>query len=301
MMKKAIILTITGLLCAVSIAEGVFEDRSVTDTISGPTLLMDYRDGGPGNPVDTFMYFVPLVAPTAMDVYTDPNTTLNARIISRTSKETDGEFTTVCTFEIRGSGLYEASFEPTEMIAFNLEGNMKPRTLHNLLRSIRVDGPMQGSLEVSGTIQNAQRQVNRVQMRFDLNGKSPVTAHLYDVKSDGKACLFENRFNEQRTRIDSLSFARGGNPPRMITEVGAIAGEKQKEGFFAAVKAMLANWFLPPLPIATVGNETMINFGMALDATQPEFTFPYARNLRQSLSAMLAKKDTPPQGMQSVQ
>jgi hypothetical protein len=187
------------------------------------------------------------------------------------------------------------------MIAFNLEGNTKPRTLRNLLRSIRVDGPMQGSLEVSGTIQNSQRYVNRVQIRFDLDGKSPVAAHLYDVKSDGKTCLFENRFHEQIARIDSLSFVRGGNPPRMITEVGAVAGEKQEEGFFAAVKAMLANWFLPPLPIATVGNETMMNFGMALDTTQPAFTFPYAQNLRQSLSTLLARKDTTLQEMQQLQ
>lgn len=300
-MKKAIILTIAGLLCVVSTVLGVCGDCPGADKTSGPTLLIDYQDGGPGNPVDTFMYFVPLVAPTAMDVYTDPNTTLNARIISRTSKESDSEFTTVCTFEIRGSGVYEAFFEPTEMIAFNLEGNTKPRTLHNLLRSIRVDGPMRGSLEVFGTIQDTQRQVNKVQLRFDLDGKSPVAAHLYDVKSDGKTCLFENRFHEQLARIDSLSFVRGGNPPRMTTEVGAVAGEKQKEGFFAAFKAMLANWFLPPLPIAAVGNETMMNFGMALDTTQPAFTFPYAQNLRQSLSTLLARKDTTPREMQQIQ
>jgi hypothetical protein len=300
-MKKAIILIIAGLLCLVSGVFGVCGDCPGVDKTSGPTLLIDYRDGGPGNPVDTFMYFVPLVAPTAMDVYTDPNTTLNARIISRTSKESDSGFTTVCTFEIRGSGVYEAFFEPTEMIAFNLEGNTKPRTLHNLLRSIRVDGPMRGSLEVSGTIQDTQRQVNRVQVRFDLDGKSPVAAHLYDVKYDGKLCSFESRFHEQLARIDSLSFVRGGNPPRMTTEVGAVAGEKQKEGFFAAVKAMLANWFLPPLPIATVGNETMMNFGMALDTTQPAFTFPYAQNLRQSLSILLARKDTTPQEMRQIQ
>jgi hypothetical protein len=87
----------------------------------------------------------------------------------------------------------------------------------------------------------------------------------------------------------------------MTTEVGAVAGEKQKEGFVAAFKAMLANWFLPPLPIAAVGNETMMNFGMALDSTQPAFTFPYAQNLRQSLSILLAKKDTPPQDIQTLQ
>jgi hypothetical protein len=291
-MKKGLILFITGLLCAGLSAYGICTDCPETFEPSGPTLLIDYKDGGQGNPVDIFMYFVPLVAPTTMDVYTDPNTTLNARIISRTSKESSSRFTTTCIFEVRGKGVYEAFFEPTEMIAFNLEGNTAPRTLHNLLRSIRVDGPMRGFLEVTGTIQNHQRQVKQVQVRFDLAGKSPVTAHLYDVKCDGKNCFFENRLHEQVARIDSLRFVRGGNPPRMITEVGSVAGEKQKEGILAAFKAILANWLLPPLPITTVGNETMMSFGTALDATQSTFTFPYAQNLRQSLSALLAQKNS---------
>jgi hypothetical protein len=300
-MKKAIILIITGLFCATLSAYGVCADCPGKDRTSGPTLSIEYKDGGQGNPVDTFMYFVPLVAPTTMDVYTDPNTTLNARIISRTSKESASKFTTTCIFEIRGSGVYEAFFEPTEMIAFNLEGDTKPRTLSHLLRSIRVDGPMYGTLEVCGVIQNGRRQVEQIQIRFDGAGNSPVTAHLYDIKYDGKNCSFENRFHEQRARIDSLQFVRGGNPPRMITEIGAVAGENQKEGFMAAVKAMLANWFLPPLPISIVGNETMMNFGLALDSTQPAFTFPYAQKLRQSLSTLLAQKDTPPQESRQIQ
>jgi hypothetical protein len=299
-MRKAFILFIAGLFCAVPIAFGVCSDCP-EKSVSGPTMVLDYKDGGQGNPVDTFMYFLPLVAPTMIDVYTDPNTTLNTRILSRTSKDSGSKFTTICTFEVRGEGLYEAFFDSREMIEFNLEGDTSPRTLHKLLRSIRVDGPMRGQIEVSGTIKDQQRQVEQFKMRFDLAGKSPVTVHLYDVKHDGKTCLFENRFNEQLARIDSLIFVRGGNPPRMTPQIGAVAGEQQKEGFFAEFKAMLANWFLPPLPIAAIGNETMMKFGAALDATEPKFTFPYAEKLRQSLSILLAKKDVPPQESQQVQ
>jgi hypothetical protein len=300
MMKKALILFITGLFCVVHIAFGVCADCP-ENTVSGPTMVLEYQDGGRGNPVDTFMYFLPLVAPTTIDVYTDPNTTLNTRILSRTSKDSGSKFTTTCTFEVRGEGLYEAFFDPTEMIAFNLEGNTSPRTLHKLLRSIRVDGTMRGEINVFGTIQDGRRQVEQFQIRFNLAGKSPVTVHLYDVKNDGKICLFENRFNEQLARIDSLSFVRGGNPPRMTPQIGAVAGEKQKEGFLSEFKAMLANLFLPPLPIAAVGNETMMKFGAALDATEPSFTFPYAEKLRQSLSILLAQKDIPPQEIQKIQ
>jgi hypothetical protein len=299
-MRKALILFIAGLFCAVSIALGACSDCH-EKAVSGPTMVLEYKDGGQGNPVDTFMYFLPLVAPTMIDVYTDPNTTLNTRIISRTSKDSRSKFTTTCTFEVSGDGLYEAFFDAKEMIAFNLENDTSARTLHKLLRSIRVDGPMRGEINVSGTIQDGRRQVEQFQMRFNLAGKSPVTVHLYDVKSDGKACLFENRFNEQLARIDSLIFVRGGNPPRMTPEIGAVAGEEQKEGFFSEFKAMLANWFLPPLPIAAIGNDTMMKFGAALDATESTFTFPYAEKLRQSLSILLAQKDIQPQETQQIQ
>jgi hypothetical protein len=300
MMKKSSILIIAGLFCTVPVVLGVCTDCP-EKAISGPTMLLEYKDGGQGNPVGTFMYFLPLVAPTMIDVYTDPNTTLNTRILSRVSKDSGSKFTTTCAFEVRGEGLYEAFFDAKEMIAFNLEGDYSPRTLHKLLRSIRVDGTMRGEIEVSGTIEDGHRQVEQFEIRFNLAGKSPVTVHLYDVKSDGKTCLFENRFNEQLARIDSLKFVRGGNPPKMTPQIGAVAGEEQKEGFLAQFKAMLANWFLPPLPIAAIGNETMMNFGAALEATEPTFTFPYAEKLRQSLSILLAQKDIPPQETRKIQ
>jgi hypothetical protein len=67
MMKKALILFITGLFCVVHIAFGVCADCP-ENTVSGPTMVLEYQDGGRGNPVDTFMYFLPLVAPTTIDV-----------------------------------------------------------------------------------------------------------------------------------------------------------------------------------------------------------------------------------------
>jgi hypothetical protein len=87
----------------------------------------------------------------------------------------------------------------------------------------------------------------------------------------------------------------------MTPEIGAVAGEEQKEGLVSAFKAILANWFLPPLPIAAIGNETMMKFGAALDATESTFTFPHAEKLRQSLSILLAQKDIPPQESQRIQ
>jgi len=286
-MRKGLLVFLIGCLGGLCSAE-CSDCRPASS--SGPTMQMEYNSEGLGNGVDVFMYFVPLVAPTSVDVYKDPNTTLNAKIISRTSDDKKNSFVTKCVFEITGSGVYETFFDPNEMISFNAKHSNKPKMMRNMLKSIRMDGPLVGLLEISGTIKDNKRQVNNVSVRFDMNGKSSVTAHLYDIKKTKEGFLYSNRSNEQVARINALTFARGGNPPQMGAEVSSIAGEKDSEGFFSAFKAMIANWFIPPMPITDVGSETMMNFGLALDSTQSSFTFPFAENLRQSLSLLVAQK-----------
>jgi len=285
-MVKRFSIVFCGLVLA-GITLGVGIDCS--DKAMGPTLKIEYSDNGQGNDVDAFMYFIPLIMPTSVSVYTDPNTTLNAKVISRISKETSSTFTTTCIFQVCGHGIYEALADPNEIIAFSSKGVPNDKILRNLLRSIRVDGPMRGSLVISGSIKNHQRQVNTFQVRFDLDGKSPVAVHLFEVKPVKGKHLYEDRCNEQIARINALSFTRGIKPPTMEAEVSSIAGSNAKEGFIASLKAMVANWFLPPVPITVIGNQTMLDFGTALDTTQTAFTFPYAENLHQSVKTLLAK------------
>jgi hypothetical protein len=285
-MIKRFFIVFSGLVLA-GVSLGIDTECSIKAT--GPTLKMEYSNQGQGNDVDAFMYFIPLIMPTSISVYTDPNTTLNAKIISRTSKGTSSTFTTTCIFEVCGQGIYEALADPNEIIAFSSKNEPKDKILRNQLHSIRVDGPMRGSLVISGCIKGAQRQVDTLQIRFDLDGKSPVAATLFEVKPvDGKY-NYEDRFNEQIARINTLSFTRGSNPPTMEAEVSSIARSNAKEGFIASLKAMVANWFLPPVPVTVIGNQTMLDFGAALDSTQTAFTFPYAENLRQSVKTLLAK------------
>jgi len=286
-MRKGLLALLLGFLGGLCLATCMDCEPA---TSSGPTLHMAYISDGLGNGVDVFMYFVPLVAPTSVDAYKDPNTTLNAKIISRTSEDKKNSFVTKCVFEITGSGVYEIFFDPNEMIAFNAKHSNKPKVMRNMLKSIRMDGPLVGLLEISGTIKNNTRQVNNVSVRFDMDGKSSVTAHLYDIKKTQEGFLYQNRSNEQIARINALTFTRGGNPPQMGAEVSSIAGQADSEGFFSAFKAMIANWFIPPMPITDIGSETMMNFGLALDSTQSTFTFPFAENLRQSLSLLVAQK-----------
>jgi hypothetical protein len=47
------------------------------------------------------------------------------------------------------------------------------------------------------------------------------------------------------------------------------------------VKATIANFLLNPPTVSRVGNETMLNFGLALMKKQTSFTFPKATNLRE--------------------
>lgn len=263
--------------------------QAAEQALVGPTLQIEYTEKGQGNNVDAFMYFIPLIMPTTVDVYTDPNTTLNARIISRTSEETATEFTTTCFFQVCGKGVYEAMAEPNEIIAFSSKGEHKDKILRNLLRSIRVDGPMRGSLVVSGSIKDNRRQVDTLDIRFDLDGKSPVAVHLFEIKPIDGAYHYENRCNEQIARINALTFTRGKTPPLMDAEVSSIAKAEENEGFLASLKAMVANWFLPPVQITPIGNQTMMDFGTALDLTQTAFTFPHAENLRQNIKTLLAK------------
>jgi hypothetical protein len=250
---------------------------------------MEYNNSGLGNDVDAFMYFIPLIMPTTVDVYTDPSTTLNAKIISRSSKQTATAFTTTCLFQVCGQGVYEAMAEPNEIITFSSKGHPKDKILRNQLRSIRVDGPMRGSLVISGTIKDGKHRVDAFDIRFDLDGKSPVAVHLFEVEPIDGVYHFENRSNEQVARINALTFTRGNTPPMMEAEVSSIAKAHGKEGFLASLKAMVANWFLPPVQITPIGNQTMMDFGMALDSTQNAFTFPHAENLRQNIKVLLAK------------
>jgi hypothetical protein len=54
---------------------------------AGPTLHFDYGNGGPlENPLDKFMYFVPLISPDPIAVSTNAGNTQSARVVQPRSK-----------------------------------------------------------------------------------------------------------------------------------------------------------------------------------------------------------------------
>jgi nucleoside 2-deoxyribosyltransferase len=49
-----------------------------------------------------------------------------------------------------------------------------------------------------------------------------------------------------------------------------------------SVKAVIANLLINPPQITKLGNDTMLNFGYAMQKQKPTFTFPKAKNLREN-------------------
>jgi hypothetical protein len=51
---------------------------------------------------------------------------------------------------------------------------------------------------------------------------------------------------------------------------------------FAVLKGIIANMFIRPPKVTELGNETMLNFGLSLLEQKSTFTFPEAKNIKES-------------------
>jgi hypothetical protein len=71
----------------------------------------------------------------------------------------------------------------------------------------------------------------------------------------------------------------------MGIKVASINKAAKPNGIFGGIKGSIANWFLSPPKVAKIGNDTMLNFGDALLKEKPAFTFPKAKNIRQTTTA----------------
>src|ERR1039458_9472369 len=81
---------------------------------TGPTLQFDYGNGRPlDNPLNKFMYFVPLISPEQVSVLTDAGNTQCARVVSFTCRTNGAAFHVACEFDFAGDGLQQRSEEHT--------------------------------------------------------------------------------------------------------------------------------------------------------------------------------------------
>jgi len=247
----------------------------------GPTVLLDCNSiGNLRNSTPDFMYFVPLISPVKVTTETSANNAQRSGLISCFRQSTEESFYVSCEFEMRGTGSHKTIFDSVGMIARNTPNIEPGDNLKNILGYIKFDGEGFGWIEMQGKISNGKPSVTQVHVHFNgREGKSPVTVGLYSVKSVNGKYEYANRYNQIVARVDQLIFTESTACPKMGIEISSLYREGGNNGFWGRVKAAIANYFIKPLEIDALGNDTMLTFGQALYDSELLFTFPIAKNL----------------------
>jgi hypothetical protein len=249
---------------------------------AGPTLRLDYEPGkSGGNPVGSFMYFVPLISPDPVTMLASPGSTQAARVTSAKRRSTAHSFATTCEFEFSGQGSQESSFDLSKQIRRRERRLKEGHPMRRQLSAITVEGVGHGTVDVEGTVTNGVQTVTEVRLRFNARGRSPVSVCLCDIH------YLEGEFrqtNEMVAQVNSLTFRRKPGPPKMEVTVGSVkkkgAGKNLWQGITGGIKGLAANLLIDPLTVEATGHRAMLDFGQALVAGAPTFTFPRAKNLR---------------------
>ncbi|MEJ0089196.1 MAG: hypothetical protein WDM80_05520 [Limisphaerales bacterium] len=250
---------------------------------TGPTLEFDYGHGEPhSNSVDKFMYFVPLISPESVSVFTNAGNTQCVRVLLSVCRTNAQTFSATCEFEFSGAGSQQNVFDHTNAIRKHLKELSAGGTLKRQLASINVTGTGSGSIEIAGMFTNGQPVVNMLELRFNRRGSaSPVTINLQDIVfQDGVA----RAKNEMVARVNALTFHRTTGTPKMEVSLASLkrkdAGNGLWQNFVGSLKGATVNLFLPPLTVEREGQQAMLDFGLALAMKKPAFTFPPASRLK---------------------
>jgi len=255
---------------------------AATNAATGPTIRLDYgRDQSPGNPVASFMYFVPLISPEPVSSSTSPGSTQTARVLSARRKGTVHSFVVTCEFEFTGNGSQQSIMDLAPTIRRYERELRAGGSTGRLLSSIAVNGSGSGTVEVEGTVSNNVETVREVRLRFNAHHKtSPVSIGLCEIRyRKGEF----RRLNEIVARVNTLTFRRGPGPPKMEVTVASVKNKAAGDGLWqnlrASVKGLAANLLIDPLTVEAVGHQAMLDFGGALTLGAATFTFPRATNL----------------------
>jgi hypothetical protein len=242
------------------------------------------HDATPGNPVASFMYFVPLVSPEPVSCITSPGSTQIARVLSAKRNGTFNSFVVICEFEFTGDGTELSLFDLGPTIRREEQRLKAGGSIGRQLSSITVEGSGRGNVEVEGIISNSVEIVTEVQMRFNAHGKtSPVSIGLCDLRYVGGEC---RRFHEIVARVNTITFRRKPGPPKMEVTVASVKNKAAGNGLWqnlkGSVKGLAVNLLIDPLTVENVGHQAMLDFGLAVASGTPTYTFPQAKNLKLS-------------------
>ena len=256
---------------------------AATDAATGPTIRLDYgRDQSPGNPVASFMYFVPLISPEPVSSTTSPGSTQAARVLSAKRRSTAHSFVVTCEFEFTGDGSQQSLLDLAPTIR-RKEGQLRAGgSIGRQLSSITVNGAGSGTVEVEGTISNSVETVSEVRLRFNAHGKtSPVSIALCGIGyREGEF----RRLNEIIARVNTLTFSRKPGPPKMEVTVASVKSKGAGDGLWqklkGSIKGLAVNLLIDPLTVEAAGHRAMLDFGRAVASGETTFTFPLATNLK---------------------
>ena len=249
---------------------------------AGPTLHLDYGHGEPhDNPISKFMYFVPLVSPEPVSVFTNAGNTQCARVLSFACRTNGAKFHAVCEFDFTGAGSQRNVFDNSSKIRQHEQQLHAGETVRHVLSAINIAGAGSGDVEIEGVLSNGQPVVNQVRLHFNRHGHaSPVTIDLEDFCYRDGAVQVKNQVV---ARVNMLTFQRKPGTPKMEVSLASIkrkdASDSLWSNFLGDLKGVTANLFLPPLKIEPEGQQAMLKFGLALATEAPEFTFPHAERL----------------------
>lgn len=271
-MPRSLVTSGLFLLCAARTLAG----------LTGPTLQLDYGEGKPlSNPLGKFMYFVPLISLEHVSVLTNAGNTQCARVTSFHCRTNGTAFQTLCEFNFTGEGWQRNVFDHTYIVKRREKELKSGKVVAHQLTAIVVQGGGSGSVEIDGTLTNGQPAVTEIRLRFNSHGHpSPVSVDLQDITLRHGALYYQN---EVVARVNTLTFQQKSGPPKMEVTLASVkradAGNSHWQNFVGELKGAAANLFLPPLNITTNGQQAMMDFGVALTAEKPEFTFPYAERM----------------------
>jgi hypothetical protein len=267
-----------------SSSDSLTDGNDAAKDSNGPTMIMSYsKKQFVKNPIESFMYFVPLIAPTLVDNISSANNEQQVGVISYEKTVTSNSFYLACDFEVLGSGFHMNTFDFAGMIEAHTDELKKGESLINMLDYIKFDGEGLARIEVKGTMTGSTPTVTEVAMQFNAKGrKSPVTIGLYDIKPKDGQYKYENRSNRIVARVNSLVFKKTEKTPRMGIIVASISDAEESEGLFSGIKGCIANLFIKPPEVTKLGNTTMLEFGDALLQKNSTFTFTKAKNIKES-------------------
>jgi hypothetical protein len=76
----------------------------------------------------------------------------------------------------------------------------------------------------------------------------------------------------------------------MGIKLASVSKDEKTNGYWGHIKGMIANLFIKPLEVEKIGNDSMLDFGYALLKERPAFTFPKAKNIKETASPAISDK-----------